>query len=121
MGAEVFSAVDVDSESVGEPDASAAPGDGESIEVDGESAGDAEESAGEDDEESSVELAPASEGSAIATPWAFATATPTPSATANAPTRPMYLALPITIPLPIHHEIASGASHLALVEAWPTP
>ena len=40
-------------------------------EVDGESAGDAEESAGEDDEESSVELAPASGGSAIAMPWAI--------------------------------------------------
>jgi hypothetical protein len=99
VGTEESSGFEVDSESVGEPDVSAAPADGASTGVDGES-GDAGESAGEDDEESSVELAPASGGSASAMPGLFATATPTPRATANAPTRPMYLALPIPMPLP---------------------
>jgi hypothetical protein len=39
---------------------------------------------------------PESEGSAHATPGVVATATPTPNATAKPPTRPTYLAYPIT-------------------------
>jgi len=50
---------------------------------------DAEELDESDDDE--LDDAPASDGSARATPGIVATADPTPSATANAPTRPTYL------------------------------
>jgi hypothetical protein len=51
----------------------------------------------DEDDESDDELEESvSDGPAHATPGAVATTTPTPKATAKPPTRPMYLALPIT-------------------------
>ncbi|MBE1546305.1 hypothetical protein GGC64_000313 [Mycobacterium sp. OAS707] len=60
-----------------------------------------EESAADDDEEDvSVDglVDPESVGPAHATPGVVATATPTPKATAKPPTRPTYVAYPITTP-----------------------
>ena len=45
------------------------------------------------------ELVPEAAGSAHATAGVVASAIPIPSATANTPTRPMYSALPIVVPL----------------------
>jgi hypothetical protein len=53
---------------------------------------------GDGDVESEDELVLVSAGAASATPGLLATAAPIPRATANAPTRPMYFALPITLP-----------------------
>jgi hypothetical protein len=52
-----------------------------------------------DDDARDDELVPESAGSAHATACVVASAIPIPSATANAPTRPMYFAVPIVVPL----------------------
>jgi len=66
---------------------------------DGDCVSELEEDDEEEDDVSVDELvAPDSVGPAHATPGVVATATPTPKATARPPTRPMYVAYPITTP-----------------------
>jgi hypothetical protein len=86
-----------------DPAAAAAPDDDEpSLEPDED---DDDES---DDEAELVESA--SVGSAHATPGVLATATPTPKATAKPPTRPTYLAYPMTTPLRVRTRNMSSKS-----------
>ena len=64
-------------------------------------------------------------GSACATPVAFATAAPIPNATASAPTRPMYRALLMSIPLfpqlrePVAQDAVGRAA--AVGSSWDAP
>ena len=85
------SADDVDVESPVEPDVDDSDDEPEVDDSDDEPEVD------DSDDELDVES-----GSAHATPGVVATATPTPKATANPPTRPMYVAVPMVIPLASH-------------------
>jgi hypothetical protein len=75
-----------------------------------ESDEDAEELEEDDDESDDELVAPESDGPAHATPGVVATATPTPKASAKPPTRPTYVAYPITTTSQSGRETAASAA-----------
>jgi len=95
-----------------------------SVATDGTDGDDGSEPGWLDESEAASALAVES-GSAWATPVAFATAAPIPKATASAPSRPMYRALLMSIPLfpqlrePVAQDVVGRAA--AVGASWDAP